>query len=105
MYAEGGESVLGKLLKRISSPRKLINVVGFLLRWRSVESLKANGRALTLEEKERAQILWLKYVQFPMLPDLEKWVKCQDWVKVSCPYKNLALFLNSDNVWKVGSRS
>ena len=90
-YVHGSKSILGDLLNKFKCTKKLVNILGFVLQSRNLKTLRA-GSLLTLGEKQLSRKLWLKYVQAPMVKDLENLVKGKGGAKVSGPL-NICLHL------------
>ena len=103
-FAQQDQDFMEVLLIKYNHVQMLINIVGYILRWRNVKCLK-QGRFLTAEERRKAKELWICYLQLPMMLDLQNYVCPRKTAekKIKGPYHTLLPYLDTDGIWKVGT--
>ena len=99
--------VMESLLNRLSSSRKLFQVLGYMYKWRSSvlkETNTASENILTVEVMSKARNVWIKFAQRTIDSDLRMSIKSKEHVKIHGRFARLSPFIDSDGIWRVGLR-
>ena len=97
-----------QLLDRVSSYRKAIGAVAYIVKWTSVLAARKDpnrvpGTKSALEVKQ-AKLILFRVAQQEALHDLEESVAQAEDKKVHGKYRKLAPFIDEDGIWRIGLR-
>ena len=96
-----------EMLHRVSSVRRLFNIVARMFSWKTQstggDDVRAKG-SISVENVVQAKKFWVQFVQREEEDELRKSTSQNDGEKVKGKYRRLSVFIGEDEIWRVGSR-